>query len=100
LQGAQSLESKTYMLAILDYCDAASSLIKGEDEANGQKALNQLIDECLPNIRKTDFNGTIAFESSLNDLIVFLKSQNDNGRYSNYIEKIERGIKKAKMKTA
>ena len=99
LQGTSLLSSGHYSVAISDFCTASKGYINGEDELNGQRAIEALLDSCLPKINKTDFADD-EVEKHINHLIEYLElpEVNVNERYSDRISKLKRESIQAKSR--
>lgn len=94
LQGNTYRTSKTPHLGITDYCHAAPLYIAAADEANAQRCIRNLIEDCLPKTNSEQYK-KFKVEENCNRLIKALKKENTNGRYVNDIDKLERQMEKA-----
>ena len=63
LQGNSQLDNKYYQLAARDYCFATERYLRGDDELNGQRTLDSLIQNCLPYINKVEYEDDDLEES-------------------------------------
>lgn len=99
LQGKSQLDSENYAKAVDDFCIAAKGFIKGDSEVNGQAALENIIEHCLPSINKTEYEEE-EVEGKINPLIEYLESEevNVNDRYVLTIRKLKTEIKKVKVR--
>jgi hypothetical protein len=95
IQGNSQLNKKLYVLAAQDFCFATARYMRGEDELNGQRTLNSLIQSCLPNLDKTEFEKE-DLDAILDQLISLLESINHHNRYSDRIADLNRERKAAK----
>lgn len=94
LQGMSALASKSHIDAIEDFVRAAVEYIKGENEANAQRCMNLIVDNCLPaadGVQYSEKNIAMHCET----LLKKLDEENTNGRYANYIQKIEYQMRRA-----
>lgn len=94
LQGLNSFRSKRPHHAIKDFVTAAVDYIKGHSEANAQRCMNLISDDCLPKINKDQYS-EMKIEKSCNELIEKLREINEHDRYSDHIHKIEVQMEKA-----
>lgn len=99
LQGAASFRLKHFASAAIDFSTSTISDMKGGDERNAQRALKTIVQQCLPNINKTDFD-EFPIEKSINEVITYLgeKEVNINDRYTDIIEKLGKELKTAQMR--
>ena len=88
LQARINSDLESYATAIHDYCIATSHYISANDDANAQRCMDQINNECLPQIDKTTY-AREKIEKRCLELIEILKETNTNSRYSNYIQRIE-----------
>lgn len=95
LQGTVFNNREKYHLAVGDFCHAASMYIKANDEANAQRCLRLLTETCLP---KTTSSNLEKFkgDESCKELIKDLDRNNENGRYTNHIGRIERELQRSR----
>jgi hypothetical protein len=100
VQGANSLKEKRYPQATVDYSNAIQLYLAGRDEVNGLRALNAIVQTCVPQLNGTSFEQTIDLDSSLDSLVNDLTARNVNGRYSDAISSITKGRNVAKNKKA
>lgn len=99
LQGKSQLDSKKYAEALKDYCVAARRFLVGNNDLNGQRALNVALDDCLPKINKTEYEEA-GVEEAIDTLTTYLSLNevNVNGRFYDKITSLKRESKKAKLR--
>lgn len=97
LQGNSHGDAGLYALALIDYCIATECYFRGDNEINGQRTLTQIIDGCLPNMNKKDFE-IDEIDISLNQLKKFLETCNINDRYTDRLTSIKNNTKHAKVR--
>lgn len=97
LQGLSFINRGKFHLAIEDFCHAAPLYIKAGDEANAQRCLRSLVEKALP---RTTANQYLQFkiDDKCKALVADLEEHDENGRYQNDIQRIEREMDKAKKR--
>jgi hypothetical protein len=98
LQARSQLDKKNYSGALTDFSLSVRAYVEGEDEANAQRALRNIIEYCLPNINKEDNFDEKEIEEEIKLLTDFLESKeiNINNRYANDVILINKAYKEAK----
>lgn len=94
LQGLNSVRAKRPQDAVEDFASAATNYINGKSEANAQRCMNLIVESCLPAANKDQYV-EMKMEKHCNSLLKKLEEENQNGRYANYIQKIESQMGKA-----
>lgn len=89
IQGNANIAKKSYGFAARDFCHATKGYLSGGDELNGPRTLRLLIESCLPNIDKDNYEKNELGEK-IDELIAFLKEINENKRYSDSIAQLNR----------
>lgn len=99
VQGKINIGDKHYPTALKSYVTAALGMFRGDDELNGQTAIEMITNTCLPNINKKQYEDA-NIEEALEGLINFLRDKevNVNERYTNKINKLKSEMKKAKAR--
>lgn len=98
IQGVNAINQKEYEQAANSFAIASHNAILGKDERNGQTALSNLIDICLPNLYDSNFTDTDDLNNSIKDLLEMLNKKNENKRFSNAINAIEKGVAAARKR--
>jgi len=98
VQAGSSVDEKRYRLACEDYVISAKSYIKGEDELNLQRALNAIINTCLPNVTAKELEDNSDLSDGLETLLSALKEADINGRYTDRIKAIRTAMNNARKK--
>jgi hypothetical protein len=97
IQGNSHLGKEYFSIAADDFCNATEGYLQGDDELNGQRTLRLLIENCLPKIHKDEYD-ELELDSKINELIETLKSRNNNNRYHDHIERLNKSRKAAKSR--
>lgn len=95
LQANISSDAGSFADALRDYSTSANHYISANDEGNAQRCLEQIIVKCLPNIDSKVYVREKTAETCAK-LLKTLRNRNENQRYHNYIERIERASDVAK----
>ena len=85
--------------AASSFAFAADHSLKGDDDFNGQRALEEL-QKCLPRLTTASFEAELDLEEDLTSLVKTLGERNINGRFTDRIGVITRGIAAAKKRTS
>lgn len=98
LQGKLQLDANLHAEALKDYCVAARHFLTGGDYVNGQRALNMVINDCLPKINKVEYDEDA--EEAINTLSKFLEGDqiNTNRQFHDRIDVLKKESKKAKLR--
>lgn len=97
IQGNSQVAAGYYDLATEDFCYATEGYLRGGDEQNGKRTLRLILEKCLPNIDKVDYE-RIDLDGKIDTLIVLLKEMNNNNRYTDHITDLIREKKVAKIR--
>lgn len=97
IQGNGHLSRDMPAMAAEDFCDATHGYLDGGDELNGQRTLRMLIEDCLPKMYESDFED-VEIDKKIDDLIVLLKEHNNNNRYLDQIDRLNKARKTAKSR--
>jgi tetratricopeptide (TPR) repeat protein len=89
VQGSLLLQGQHYLSALSSYLNAALFQIEGDDERNLRGVLQQ-ITICLNGITNVDLPERCEDVERINKLISLLKEKNQNGRYSDAINKLNK----------
>jgi len=98
IQGNFHCSTNKIQNAAKDFAYAIELLIKGQDEQNAQRALNNLLEECFPKLINISIEDFTDLNESIQVALKALETVNVNGRYSDYINKIKRGLEQIKNK--
>lgn len=98
VEGTHHKSGGHFFAAASSFANAASCYLRAEDEANLQRVLRQIVDDCLPKLNKSHFEDPGICERTLNGLVAALEKNNPNGRYKDTIDDIRRGITEAKKR--
>lgn len=98
IQGNSQLDKSFYSTAAEDFSYASRRYLEGGDEQNAQRTLRLLIQKCLPNINKTDFEMSDDLDEKIDALIIVLKEKNENGRYAEHISDLNKERRDAKKR--
>jgi len=94
VQATLNAERKLYFSAAVDYANAASHYLIGEDERNLRRVLAQ-VGRMLHLTNITDLKNDDEIEPTVKSLIKSLGANNINGRYADSIHDIEKAFKEA-----
>ena len=92
LQGSNLFDKNYYNNASESYIRAISHFIDAKNENNLQRALNILTNKILPEMDKSDLNDFPKIQSEIEDIVKGLKKLNENGRYTDDINNLEKAI--------
>jgi hypothetical protein len=99
VQGKLLLNQNDYDAAAADYVTAARFLLEGQDDMNGQRALNILERNCLPQLNRESFEkDDLELDELFQGLLEILEEKNMNSRFSDTIGSIRSGLSKAKKR--
>lgn len=99
LQGRDYVKSNKSTLGVKSFAHAATRYIDARDESNAQRCINSLIEDCLPKTDKSKYK-KFKVERVCGDLLAKLRDCNENGRYSNFIQRIESEMEYASSREA
>lgn len=91
IQGISSLERGDAPSSVEDFAAAVPLYIAANDELNAQRCIASLIDFCLPRTDKEEFK-RYKVKGYCEILLKSLRESDENGRYFNSIEKIEKAL--------
>ncbi|WP_155831834.1 hypothetical protein [Hylemonella gracilis] len=91
IQGISSLERGNAPSSVEDFAAAVPLYIAANDELNAQRCIESLIDFCLPRTDKEEFK-RYKVKGYCEILLKSLRESDENGRYFNSIEKIEKAL--------
>lgn len=97
IQGGNNIDEKRYKSALQDFVAAARGYLKGEDELNLQRALLVITDTCLPKVAAKEIEDNPDLVNEIEKLLGALKAADVNGRYTDTIRKIKKGLQKARV---
>jgi len=100
VQAKINLETKDYVQAATDYACAAKWLLIGKDDLNGQRAIDSLLNRCLPLLSSRSFDHGSDLENSIKILLKQLELRNENNRFYDAMKDITIGIANAKKRTS
>lgn len=95
IQGTHQAEQKRWGAAVRDLTAAAELCFRGNDETNGQRALT-MVEQFLSNLNSKSFETVSDLDRNIDDLLEILKEKNQNGRFSDAIDRIGASRTKAK----
>lgn len=98
VQGTFAWAQKWYLLATSSFLSAACCEASSRDELNLQKSLDSLIEDCLPKIKKKDFEDEEELNNKFDSLIKELAKLDDRGRYTETIRKLKKSYEEAKKR--
>lgn len=93
VQGNEQKTRGVYANAIISFANAAEMQYASDDEMNLQRVLGNL-EECLKKLSNGDLTKTPEIESRLSKLMDQLRAGNVNGRYTNYLDKLTRELRR------
>lgn len=96
IQGNDHLSKNKFVDAAEDYCNATEGYLKGKDELNGQRTLAALI-TVLPKINKQQYEDN-ELAKYFEAVIETLKELNQNSKYSDQIDTLNKGIRAIKLR--
>lgn len=99
VQANNLLKQSCFNSAMESYVDAIHCFIRSENELNAQRALGLLIDNCLPNLLKSDFEHRCNYESKIKDIITQLETMSCNGRYTDLANELFDALEQALKRT-
>jgi hypothetical protein len=98
VQARFEASQRRFDLAGSCFASAADCLLQGNDEKNAQRAIRQLVEECLPELNKAAFENVEDFEEATQQLIKTLEGKNEHDRYEDTIGSIRRELSNAKLR--
>jgi hypothetical protein len=99
LQAVGLLKEKNFPEAARDFAYAADLAFSGHDHLNGQRAMSSLIEQCLPQLNKSNFDTFADLDRNIDTLLTYLESHNEHGRFIDAISSIKQGRTNAKNKS-
>lgn len=96
LQGNTFIERGEIVVSTYSMAYAATKYLDAEDECNLRRVLNVITDTCLPKLDISSLTDEYMNNREiLDELIKSLAEKNENGRYSDDIRSIKKGLKTA-----
>jgi len=99
LQAANAIRLGNFDHAARDYAHSAKLAFEGEDDQNGQRALNALLEKCMSHLNSQSFEIISELDPEIDNLLETLKSRNQNGRFKDSISGITVSRNQAKKRT-
>ena len=94
LQGLNFIRAKDPKHAVSDLVSASINYLVGKSEANAQRCISLVYESCLPEVDRDQY-AEFKMEKSCKKLLKKLEEANENGRYADHIQEIERQMERS-----